>query len=90
MIRTKKDIGNNDELVQVLLQGTKKIKMSLETPPLVSKFLDIQKLSVTEKKTVRVLPALIAQVLRYIQMGEVQRAAKYYVMLKKLYVQVSK
>lgn len=88
MIQAPKKPADKDTLAMLILEKTQRIKADLVTSPLIEKILSSETQYGPMRKNLRILPSLTAQVLRYIQLGDSRRAAKYYIMLRTIYQRV--
>lgn len=85
MIQASTKTADKDALAMLILERTQRIKADLVTTPLIETILSCEMQDSPMQKKVSILPSLAAQVLRYIQLGDVRRAAKYYIMLRTIY-----
>lgn len=76
------------DTASLLIQRTSEIRDSYYKMPLIKKTIHLQGMPLNDRKLFKSSLCLIAYIFRLMQLGEVKKAVKYYLILKKVHQKV--
>ena len=77
-----------EDTASLLIQRTSEIRDAYYEMPLIEKTIQLQEMPLNERKLFKSSLYLIAYIFRLVQLGEVKKAIKYYLILKKVHHKV--